>query len=245
MTSLRKSYLMLPVGALVLAACSDASGPKGPAAVSLSFATRSQPAALASAAPITVDANGSSLVINRIQAVFGEIELEPMDMPDCPASGEGNECPELKLDPVLVELPLDGVATLDLGAVIPAGTYKELEFEIDAVESAEASGGPFLAAHPEFRGISIRVEGTYNGEPFVYTTGLDTEVELEFENGFAVSGNPSNLTVLVDVASWFKDVSGALLDPRNAENAGRIGDNIKVSFRVFGDDDRDGVEDQH
>jgi hypothetical protein len=244
MSSLAKRYLVLPFAAVVIAACSDATGANAPAAVSLSFATRSSAAALASAAPITVVGNGSTLVINRIQAVLGEIELEPVDLPDCAGGGEGGECPELKLDPVLVELPLDGVATLDLGAVIPAGTYKELEFEIDAVESAEANGAPFLAAHPEFRGISIRVEGTYNGQPFVFTTNLDTEIELEFESGFAVTGTPSNLTVAVDVATWFKDATGALLDPRSTENAGRIGDNIKVSFRVFEDDDRDGIEDR-
>jgi hypothetical protein len=47
----------------------------------------------------------------------------------------------------------------------------------------------------------------------------------------------------VDIGSWFKDASGAVIDPTNAANARAIERNIERSARVFEDDDHDGVDD--
>ncbi|MCK7521644.1 MAG: hypothetical protein MZV64_30150 [Ignavibacteriales bacterium] len=59
-----------------------------------------------------------------------------------------------------------------------AGTYDRLEFEIHKPEDdGDADDAAFLAAHPDFRRISIRVTGTYNGTPFAYTTDLSEEQE--------------------------------------------------------------------
>ena len=53
-----------------------------------------------------------------------------------------------------------------------------------------------------------------------------------------------NLTLEIDVASWFLDGGNALLDPRTANKGGvsedRVEQNIRASIRAFGDDDRNG-----
>ena len=103
----------------------------------------------------------------------------------------------------------------------------------------------FLRAHPERCGVSVRVDGTFNGQPFTFKSALEAEIELEFRNAFVVSASePRNLTISVDVASWFKSADGTVLDPTNGANALRIGQNIGFSFAAFGDDDRNGFEDR-
>src|SRR2546428_21934 len=60
-----------------------------------------------------------------------------------------------------------------------------------------------------------------------------------------VGPGTTNFTVSVDVASWFKDASGAFLDPNDPANAETINANIRHSFRAFADEDHDGVDDDH
>jgi len=47
----------------------------------------------------------------------------------------------------------------------------------------------------------------------------------------------------VDVSSWFKDASGAVLDPTNAANQEAIEHAIRASLRAFEDDNQDGQDD--
>jgi hypothetical protein len=240
MSPVRKSCLVLSLGLFALAACSDATGGNR-AQVNVTFAAKA-PTVLASAAPITVDGGGNSLVINRVQLVLGEIELKSALSAECTGSTEDG-CPEVELDPVLVDLPLEGRASLNLGALVPAGTYQEVEFKIDAVNDDHSAEATFIAAHPDFRNVSVRVEGTFNGSPFVFTSPVDAKVESELATPVVVTADsPLNLTISIDVASWFR--SGAtVLDPRDAANASAIANNIQLSFAAFEDDNRDGVED--
>jgi hypothetical protein len=248
---------ILPYGIFLLAACADSTTGAGrPAAVTLSVTSRSAAVptvALASAAPITVEGGGNTLVINQVRLVLGEIELKLPDA-DCSGSGagnsssgnsgRGNECAEIELDPVLVDVPLSGTATLDLGALVPPGTYRELEFKVENADDDSGLEATFLRAHPEFRGVSVRVDGTFNGQPFTFKSALEAEIEQEFGTPLVVSAeNPLNLTISIDVASWFKGTGGTVLDPSNGANAFRIGQNVRASFAAFEDDDRNGVED--
>ena len=56
-------------------------------------------------------------------------------------------------------------------------------------------------------------------------------------------GESSDLTLIVDVATWFTS-GGSRLDPREEANRSRIENNIQGSFKAFGDDDHDGHEDR-
>jgi hypothetical protein len=245
MTSFRLSRLWVaPVVVLALAACDSTGINRYP--LSLSLSTRPSSAPLASWAPlmsISVASGSNSLVINKAQLVLAEIELEPAAAADCSTTAD-DECPDVELGPVLIDLPLDAAVPTDLHTLVPAGSYSELEFKVDAVEDGEHDAAAFLAAHPEFRAVSLRVEGTYNGQPFVYTSNVEGEIKLQFASPLVVgNGGASNVTLAVDVATWFKDASGNLLDPSNSANASQIANNIQRSFRAFEDDDRDGVED--
>ncbi len=233
-----------------LAACSDVTAAPGARSVALSFATAS-----ASSAGVAASLAGAAdpVVITKAQLVLSRTELE-MASGSCGSNdveGDDDGCAELKLGPMLVDLPLTAGAKTALTVTVPAGTYDKLEARIDAVESGDEGrrqdATAFLAAHPEFRNVSIRVEGTFNGQPFVYTTALDAEMEVAFNPPIVVDATASNITVQVDVATWFRARDGASIDPATA-NAGGVNrslveDNIKRSFKVFEDDDHDGRDD--
>lgn len=229
-------------------ACSDSTAPTTSSKVGLSFSTKPVGARLARTplAPSTdvIVVNGAdTLTVTRAQVVLGEIELKSAAQTACGADGVDDDCEELTLGPVLVDLPLTpGVAASSINVAIPYGTYSEMEFELDAVRSGEPNAPAFLAAHPNFDGVTVRIEGIYKGAPFVYTSKVDAEMELEFATPMVVDATGSNVTVSVDVAQWFRTATGAVIDPNSIESAGAIDENIRKSFRAFEDDDKDGEE---
>lgn len=229
--------------ALLGAACADTTSPGANRTVTVAFATR--PAAALSQGA-SFDITAGPIVVTRAQLVFSELEMEPVGA-SC-ANGTSMEpdedhCPELKVGPTVVDLPLDASAKSILSVAVPAGSYEEIEFEIDAV-STHSDDDPqavaaFLAAHPDLEGVSIRVEGTYNGSPFVFTTGVEVEMELEFTPAIVVDGTTNALVINVDVASWFRTETGAWIDPRTAnaggENKSKVDENIEKSFDAHED----------
>lgn len=243
-----KPYALLAT-TLVLAsglgACADSTSPTG-RPVTLAFSTA--PRVAASLSPSFAVAGQGVLVITKAQLVLSEVELEPVGA-SCPNAGEPDDdsCPELKQGPMLVDLPL-GLSSKSLLTVnIPAGSYEELEFEIDAV-SAHSDDDPqaaaaFLAANPQFAGVSIRVEGTYDGAPFVFTTGVEVEMELEFQPPVAIDASTTGLVIHVDVARWFQAADGTTIDPRTAnaggQNKSKVDENIEKSFDAY----EEGIED--
>ena len=228
---------------ILLAACSDVTGTNSqPLTVSIS--TRSSTNATLASAPLQSSAVANTLVITRAQVVLSEVELKSAASSGCVQSTrEDDGCEEIKLDPVLVDLPVDGVKQLDLSTLVPPGTYRELEFKIDAVQSGDRGSAAFLAANPTFAGIALRIEGTFNGQPFVFTTGQDFHVEIELENPLVVGLAGNNLTIAIDLRSWFSNGAGDFLNPSSSSNRSLIENNIQRSIHAFEDDDRDGRRD--
>ena len=247
----RSAALLLGL-AVAAGACSDAVGANAHS-LSLSVTGKSPAAPAASrtgtfgpSLDVVVGSGANSITITKAQIVLGRIEVEPGTTTTACSGTETDDCPELKLAPVLVDLPLDGTTKTDFGASIPAGTYRGVELKIRPVNSSDAGGAAFLAANPGFTNVSVHVEGTFNGQPFSYNSSLDAGIEMELNTPLtATSGSGSNLTLFIDVGSWFTDSSGNAIDPTNAQNASAIENLIKQSFKLFEDDDRNGVPDSH
>jgi hypothetical protein len=236
--------------AAAAAACSDAVGANAHS-LSLSVTGKSASAPVASrtgslgpSLDVVVTSGANSITITKAQLVLGRIEVEPGTSTTACSGTATDDCPELKLDPVLVDLPLDGTTKTDFGASIPAGTYRGIELKVRPVSSSDPGGAAFLAANPSFSNVSVHVEGTYNGQPFSYNSSLDAEIEMELSTPITLtSGSGSNFTLFVDVGSWFTDSSGNPIDPTNSANASTIENQIQRSFKVFEDDDKNGVPD--
>lgn len=233
-------------------ACSDAVGANAHS-LSVSVAGKAPSAPAASRAgvfgpslDVVVGSGANSITITKAQIVLGRVEVEPGTATAVCSGTETDECPEIKLDPVLVDLPLDGTTKTDFAASIPAGTYRGVELKIRRVSSSDPGGAAFLAANPNFQDVSVHVEGTFNGQPFSYNSSLDAGIGMELATPVTLtSGGGSNFTLLIDVSSWFRDSAGNAIDPTNGQNASTIENQIKQSFKVFEDDDKNNVPDSH
>lgn len=244
----RASWLT-PV-ALLLGACSN-MGPSH--AVSLSVTTKSASTTAPQGAPrvsgdIVIGTGANSLTISKVQIVLADIELSPGGT--CSSTDENDDCDELDAPPALVDLPVDGSTKVILDGSVPPGTYAGLKAKLDAVRANDEEQGAsaFLTAHPDLAGVSVQVTGVFTDannqtHAFTFTSEADAEIEAAFQPPVTVGAGTSNLTINVDVASWFKDANGAVIDPTNTANAAAIEQNIRQSFHAFEDDNHDGEDD--
>lgn len=165
--------------------------------------------------------------------------------------GHSDACESFNAGPFLLDLPLGPEVVKAFSVAVDTGTYEEVRFKIHKPEddSGDARDIDFLAAHPEFKRVSIRAIGTFNGEPFVFTSDLNAKERLALVPPLVVADSMQSVdvTIKVDVSGWFSNGSGGLVNPASANkgepNADLVKDNIRDSFHAFRDDDRDGEDD--
>jgi hypothetical protein len=204
-----------------------------------------------SAQDVIVGTGPNSVQITKVEFVLAHLELSHAATCSIPPTNDDN-CNELELNPMLIDLPLDGSTKAVLDASVPAGSYTRLQAELDAVKSdeeCEHGAAAFFTANPSWpAGVSVRVTGVFTDansvkHDFTSTSQVSAELEIQFSTPVTVDATTHNLTISVDVASWFKDANGTVIDPTNSANAEAFSTNIRKSFNAFEDDDRDGEQD--
>ena len=262
---IRSIFAALTAGAALAACAGDSTGPgaSGRMPVSVSFTTAKTSGAAASLSDLggstgsfAATSGADVIVISKVQLVLARIELERVGATCASTAAAGDDrnddnCAELELAPRVVDIAANGAITTALDATVPAGTYAALEAKIRPVEANRERDGvgsaAFLAANPQFAGVSVRVEGTFNGKPFTYMGAPRAELERVFSPPLTVTDKGANITVQVDLASWFKTSAGALINPETANAGGTsanlVAENIRRSFKAFHDDDRNGRDD--
>ncbi len=231
-----------------LGACDDGTGP-GAGSVSLSVTVPTNGAGAASvASPALFDLvytdGTTTLTLTKVELVMREIELEKVDDDSCDDLFEGeDECEEFETGPRVFALPMDGStdAVLTISDV-PPGLYDELEIEIHKL-SNDSGDAALMDARPDLADVSIRVEGELDGVPFVFTTGVEEEFEFVLAPPIDPSAGPVNVTLSIDVESWFMAGDGSVLDPADEANRSEIENNIQQSYEAFEDHDGDGEHD--
>ena len=243
----------MPTAFLTLAAlaCSDGGG-----GVGLAFSTRGiGAAALAQAGDSTVVVRGNdTLIIRSVDVVLREIELKRVEEleENCPDSvaDDDDACEEVSVGIQLVGLPLGNQTERVISVNLPAGLYDELEFEIHKPDQLRDAA--FIAANPAFANASIRVTGTLSRagtrSDFVFTSDLNEDQEVELDPPLDVAADGAvNVTIRLDVGTWFLSGGGGLVDPATANKGGPnenlVRDNIERSIEAFHDDDHDGLDD--
>ena len=208
---------------------------------------------------VTVTLGADVLVITRVQLVARKLKFERTNG-SCPtpvltsADGSGKDadsdetadCPNLKLGPLLLDPPMTEGVVSTFSVDLPAGSYHELDMQIHKPTS-NSSDAAFVAANPDFAGVSIKVAGTFNGLPFAFTTDLTAEVETEFATPIVLTvGGTKSLTLQLDVRGWFvAQGGGALLNPitLSQQSRQRVEQNIRASLHAFEDENQDGKRD--
>ena len=227
MIRLASGTVLLSAVALLAAGCSDSgSGPTPDPQINFNLATSATAAAVASA-PETFTDGANTLVLDQVDLVLREIELKRADATStCGESGKDGACEELELGPVSVSLPLGGGTARAFSVTVAPGTYDEVEFKLR----------------------SVHVTGTYNGTPFDLTSDLEAEEELHLDPPLAVTeAAATELTLKVDLDTWFRNAGGTLVDPATAgagqPNEAVVKDNIRRALDALEDHDRDGRHD--
>jgi hypothetical protein len=240
MSMIRRLVCSLAALGLAVAACQPADSAMQ--TLTVSAATRPVASTAGGGAP-----TGGSLTFSSAQVVVTNIALAPAGTA-CAASVDGDQaaaptgdaqaggaedagevdCEPLRVDPVQIDLPLDASTEVVLDALVPAGSYTGLHAKLGGVTVAGVYTDPAGMTHP-----------------FTFTSIGHAVVEIKFPAPVTVGPATSNVTITVDVASWFTDASGAVLDPTNPANVALISQNIRRSFRAFADNNHDGADDAH
>lgn len=254
-----RAFMFVPL--VAVAACSDAAAPSASSMVSVAFRTAPATSGL-SAARLFDGTSDSAATVNditltKVQLVLSHIQLSRIDSacvrPDTTDDANDeverrDDCHEIKLAPMLVDLPITPDAKVELSAPVPAGKYRNLHARITALtaDSRQRGAADFIAANPDFAGTSVRIEGTYKGEPFTFVSNLRAEIYIPFRPPLDLTDTTKApaVTVAVDPSRWFKTQSGTTIDPTTVgldqPNNAYIAANIRRSFRIFRDDNHDG-----
>ena len=239
----------------ILAGCSSdlTGGNRHPVQISFTTNTTVTSAATRVAADLVVGQN-SELLLKKVQLVFGKLELDRAGTADCIGDVEsddddhanmGEDCEDVSRDPLLVDVPVDDALHPVINIPLAAGTFSQLEAKL-----APARDGAtlFNTTNPNLVGKSVRVEGTFKGTPFVFTSSVRAKLEMEFDPPLVIDETTKNATIAVDVRKWFLTSDGAVIDPSAAmpgsTSQQQIENNIRRSFHAFEDDDERG-EDHH
>lgn len=132
---------------------------------------------------------------------------------------------EMKSGMTVIGLPLNGGVITPVTVPLLPGTYDKLEMKIE----------------------SVRLQGTFDGQPFDVNVRVVTEFETRLDPPVVVTASGAeNVTIAFSVANWFVSNQGTAIDPRNLtpQAAAQLMSNIKASMHGFDDDDRDGDHDE-
>lgn len=227
--------------------------------VSLSFAAQEGSSVASAFDGANVVSSTPAVVpaISKVQLVLTKLELGRTDDIACvdddeiehsssTSSGDkGHSCEHVSRDPLLIDMPVNGALKTELTVPLAAGTYRKLEAKLEPVKPGSPAGSAFLAAHPEFSGISVKVEGTYKDAPFTYKTSLRAVLHMRFSPPLVIDATTKNATIAVDVSKWFLNGS-EVIDPTKAgpgsSASHRIEKNIRESFRAFKDNGKKGKD---
>ena len=193
------------------------------------------------------------ILVTKAQLVVKDVKLKTLTascLDDDDADDDADDddgCAEMHLGPILVNVPVTGLDGARVTVDVPSGTYTSVRLSLHKVTSNDGADALFRQTHPDFRDISVRLEGTFNGTPFIFVNDVNAKIEVPLESPLVVGAGGDDVTVLIDLSSWFLRPQGGLYAPSLANTPGSVRaavqNNIRAAFRAFRDHDRDGRKD--
>lgn len=209
----------IPVLLLLGAGCESLTGSEEGERVAVRFATSPAARSATTADELVISGSNGTLSIGDIRFIVSEFELKRAE-DFCVGEEDDDDCEEIEGGPFLVDLPLgSGAVTLTTDQV-PAGTYTELEFEVENLDEDEDDDAreqqliqslyaQIRSTYPNFpREASMVVRGTFtptggSAQPFVVYFDAEIEIEKDLNPPLTVPGS-AVLTVNVNPALWFR-----------------------------------------
>lgn len=191
---------------------------------------------------------GGGTAVPAVRGMSGGDDGEHEDGDDDGENGDGHDdgCESFNAGPFLLDLPLTSGVEKVFSVGIDPGTFDKVKFKVHTpTENGDQRDIDFLAANPDFAGVSIRATGTFNGTAFTWLSDVTAKQKIRLDSPIVVEGTTTNVdvTIRVDIATWFRGEDGNLVDPATALAGGAneqlVEHNITGSFRAFRDDDHD------
>lgn len=234
---MKRSILRHKINALILASLISAAGFYGCGNSSI---TSPQSDNLSFSGMSSTDSAGDSqniLLLDTVKILIKDIKLN--------VANSNEDSTNFKVGPFVLFLNLSSSINTISSAIIPAGVYQKVKFEVHKLNETEAVPDPeFADANGRY---SVVVKGSYLGNYFVYKSTKSAHQILNFPSTIQLtSGYLSNITLVVKPYIWFIK-NGVYLDPREPANSNdidnNIKDNINHNFKAFKDNDRNGLPD--
>lgn len=211
-----RRFGMIALTAFGLAACSDQTGPNGGAQASLSFAATGGTTLTGDPIPPQ-----NPMTVNGHVIAVSSVQLI---LSELEVEGEDSAEVETHGTQVLVALPVNGSVVTPINTPLIPGVYTELEMKVN----------------------TVRIQGTFDGQPFDVTVAVNEDLETDISPPLVVTEtSAANLTVAIAITNWFRDEDGSAIDLLNLslDARSRLASNINTSFDAFEDDDRSGRSD--
>ena len=201
------------------------------------------------------------ILVTRAQVVVRDVKLEAANA-DCDDDfddlafadrkdrddDDDGDCPAIHTGPFLVNVPVNGTDGARVAVPVGEGVYSAVQLRLHKVTSNDSADRAFRQANPDFRDISVRLEGTYNGTPFIFVGDINRKIDVPLSEPLDVTEVGGDVTVTLDLGSWFVRPAGGLYSPALANTPGSVRNivqsNITGTFRAFCDRNRDGKEDR-
>jgi hypothetical protein len=219
----------IAVAAIGMSACDGAFGLDTSANGSVAFSVDKVDSGLlglGSSSPNEITSGGHTIVLNGATMATSEMELRGLSSGSS-GSGPGTTS-RFETGAQTIVLPVDGGTSREITTNIAAGTYSKFEMAVR----------------------TVRLEGTYDGSPFVVTVAVNDELEMALTPPLVVPDNasPTAVNVALDLQSWFRNAAGDLIDPRQAATdttiAAALRSNIRSSFEAQEDHHREQEREQ-
>lgn len=263
-----RSLVTALVGAALVGCSADSTTPGGANAIAFSVSTAdatvgvsgmhaaymrpSYGVSLNGSGSLVIGIGADTLRIDSIKVVLAQISLFTAADSTCGDDGhddmKDNSCSPLAAGPIVVRLPLTAGDSQVMSVPVPKNTYTGMSFRVHKPNTQDTSATvtAFLAAHPEWKNLSIKVDGAFDGQPVHWQGDPVVQVKEKFSPPVVVSDTSGlNFTLHVSAASWFVAQNGSLINPNSATGPlyPQIAMNINKSFHAFEDDKHNGHDD--
>lgn len=177
------------------------------------------------------------LILDTVKILIKDIKME--------YANSSEDSANFKVGPFVLFLNLNSNINVISTAIIPAGDYKKIKFEIHKLNDNETPPDPEFA---DINGrYSVIIKGWYLGNYFIYKSTKSAHQKLQFPNNIPISvAAYSNITLVVKPYIWFIK-NGTWLNPFDPANSNdidnNIKDNINHNFKAFRDNDKNGLPD--
>jgi hypothetical protein len=185
----------------------------------------------------TVGDSQNILILDTVKILVKDIKMK--------LSNAAEDSTDFKIGPFVLFMNLTSDFNLISSAIIPAGDYKKIKFEVHKLNDNETPPDPeFVDVNGRY---SVIAKGWYLGNYFVYKSTKSAHQILQFPDNIPfTSTNGTNVTLTVRPYIWFIK-NGAWINPMDPANSNdidnNIKDNINHNFKAFRDNDRNGLPD--